>query len=491
MKNLKISIVAILTIIATIMGGMAFTNVSNAAVDSNGNYYVTGSNKSELSTGEILKVYAEKQAGKGTGILPYSVDKTDNMIEVYSTFTDDLLDSSDAANLAELMVVGTKSTYSEEKEYWNNQVSKNFITQIVEGCNKKGLKVTANDITLKIKVTAPAYEAKNFAGSEYEVSSDVGLTEANYNKAVAIYNLEKTDENTTADVASYRKSVISVAIKGYGEYKVVACKDKNFYLDYTGKETPEKTPEETPKKEFKTELTYKAFDSDKKEVEGKVTNGVFFPPYYDNDVEKKDADAVATITSKTDEEIISTNGVAMKEDGTANSEGWYYADKNNKKVISKKYPFDTYDNTTDNGKVSEEVKIAGKDGGASTEKPAVEWTFRRVRKTETTNKDGSVTVVIEYNLPVDKSTIPSDWEPVYDNDGKTIHKIKRTIKKGTNYSKDVIVGQNGNKDKKVTTKVEKVWVLPQTGASSAIIIAVIAIAGAGLVIGKSKMKKLK
>ena len=317
------------------------------------------------------------------------------------------------------------------------------------------------------------------------------LTDIVEHGSLEVYNLEKTDENTTADVASYRKSVISVAIKGYGEYKVVACKDKNFYLDYTGKETPEKTPEETPKKEFKTELTYKAFDSDKKEVEGKVTNGVFFPPYYDNDVEKKDADAVATITSKTDEEIISTNGVAMKEDGTANSEGWYYADKNNKKVISKKYPFDTYDNTTDNGKVSEEVKIAGKDGGASTEKPAVEWTFRRVRKTETTNKDGSVTVVIEYNLPVDKSTIPSDWEPVYDNDGKTIHKIKRTIKKGTNYSKDVIVGQNGNKDKKVTTKVEKVWVLPQTGASSAIIIAVIAIAGAGLVIGKSKMKKLK
>ena len=121
-----------------------------------------------------------------------------------------------------------------------------------------------------------------------------------------------------------------------------------------------------------------------------------------------------------------------------------------------------YDNKTFNGKVSETVKLISENEKEDTQNPKIDWTFRRKTKDETQNADGSITIVITYNLPVDKDSIPSDWEPIYDEDGETIHKITKTIKKGENYKKDVTVKQNGT-DATVTTPVEKVWELPKTG----------------------------
>ena len=199
----------------------------------------------------------------------------------------------------------------------------------------------------------------------------------------------------------------------------------------------------------------------------------------------------AKITSKTDENIAYINDVALNADGTPNSEKWFYPDVNDKKVIARVYPFDEYDNTTYNGYVPRvQVKLTGDKNGVSYQTPSIEWTFRRKVITETENPDGSVTVVIEYNLPVDKSSIPSDWEPIYDEDGATIHKIKRTIKKGEDYDKDVTVKRNGSDDK-VTTHVTKKWNLkkiPQAG-EPAFVVAIGAIIVIAVVITRRKLSK--
>jgi hypothetical protein len=209
-------------------------------------------------------------------------------------------------------------------------------------------------------------------------------------------------------------------------------------------------------------------------------------------MQKKDVDATAIIKSKTTEGIKSTNGVDLiEESNKANSEGWYYPDVNDKTVIAKVYKFDDYDNTKFNGAVNEEVILVGTEGGTSSETPSIRWTLRRINYQETENKDGSVTVIITYNLPIDGDRIPEGWEPIYDEDGKTIHKITKTIKKGEDYDKDVIVYRNGDIDEKVTTHVKKVWeklpaVIPQTGAFS-IVLAIVA--GGIVLFGINRFRK--
>lgn len=230
--------------------------------------------------------------------------------------------------------------------------------------------------------------------------------------------------------------------------------------------------EEDSKLGLITEISYMAFESNGQANEGKMDGATFLPPYYDNDNAKKDMDAVATIKSKTDEGIVKTDGVDLNKDGTPNSLGWYYPDTTNTKVIAKKYLFDTYDNITANGMVNETVKLTGEDGGEDTQNPAKKWTFRRTKKEEATNSDESITITITYNLPIDTTKIPDGWEAVYDEGSTTTaHKIRKTIKKGENYEKDVIVKQNGT-DATVTTHVAKVWPIPQAGESIAFIIAI-------------------
>lgn len=242
--------------------------------------------------------------------------------------------------------------------------------------------------------------------------------------------------------------------------------------------------------EFKTELSYIAIDSEGKTDEGKMGDTTFLPPYYDNDNTKKDMDAIVIIKSKTHEGIVKTNDVDMNEDGSANSLGWFYVDTTDLTVIAKKYPFDAYDNTTANGMVSENIKLTGEYGGEDIQNPSIKWTFRRIKKEETTNSDGSITVTITYNLPIDTNKIPEGWEAVYDEGSTTsAHKIRKTIKKGENYEKDVIAKQNGT-DATVTTHVAKVWAIPQAGESIAFVIA-IAIIGFVLITRARKSHSMK
>ena len=93
--------------------------------------------------------------------------------------------------------------------------------------------------------------------------------------------------------------------------------------------------------------------------------------------------------------------------------------------------------------------------GESEEVPSIEWTFRYIKEEKTTNPDNSTTIVETTNLPIDPDGIPEGWEPIYDPDGKTIHKITITIPVNKGYDKDVPVKQlrDDGKDVYATTHV--------------------------------------
>ena len=304
--------------------------------------------------------------------------------------------------------------------------------------------------------------------NSYTVDKNTKQTENN-NYLDSLKEMEtklKVDSPTGTKIILVSVQAIATTSDKIITYDLTLGNNQNWYLVPNNIVDIEK---DEPVSDFATTMEYTAVDENGKKVEAKELKketDPFLAPYYENEDKnaKKDTDVIVTIKSKTEEEIVETNGVAIRNDGKANSEGWYYPDLKDKTVIAKKYLFDDYDNTTDNGKVSETVKLTGSKGGEDTQKPSIKWTFRRIDITETENKDGSITVAITYNLPVDEDSIPADWTPVYDEDGKTIHKIQRVIKKGEDYDKDVTVKQNGT-DATVTTHVKHIW--PKTGKSEA------------------------
>ena len=236
--------------------------------------------------------------------------------------------------------------------------------------------------------------------------------------------------------------------------------------------------EEVEPEEFKTVMEYIGSITG-----GKEEDGTFYPPYFENDRNAKDADVTVKIKSTTGEPIVAIKvgdeEIPLNEDGTPNKEGWKYSDKDDKRIIEKEYPFDKYDNTTDCGKVKEEITLIGESGQTDTQTPSIEWTFRRINTTTDKNADGTTTVTIEFNLPVDESSIPEGWKPIYDEDGKTIHKITRTFGKDETYDKDVIVKQlrNDGKDVKVTTHITIApKKLPKTGETFILTVLAIGIA---------------
>lgn len=373
----------------------------------------------------------------------------------------------------------------------------------------KKLGIEASDVKITTKVTIPQkiieYFAEKYNDASLKTKKVFGNGTTNTvvleDNATAAQIKEVSDalkqvmvraddeEMLWSDAMFYESTAVATTKTQKITYKFEIGKDAEWY--WVPVKTENLTPDDT-NKEFKTELDYIAV-SEGKEVEGKVENGTFLPPYYDNEDKDahKDADAIAIITSKTKEEIVATNGVALTDKNTKdnpNSEGWYYPDVEDKTVIAKVYLFDDYDNTTDNGAVKETVKLTGKDGGQDSQTPSIRWTLRRINYQEKENPDGSVTVTITYNLPIDPDSIPEGWSPVYDADGKTVHKIRKTIKQGEDYDKDVTVKRNGPIDEKVTTPVKKIWDKkvspvphPQTGEKSVMaIVALVSIGVAGI-----------
>lgn len=478
-------------------------------------------NKYEFSPSELQEIYAYNSTNTDGGLNAYMRDRvkvSEDLIPIFryengkvdknNYWSDGMIDASDATNIFCIGSLGSSSSvYNKVNEERNSKeyMDKNFreMTYSIQMSLAEYLKIKNEDVLVKATVKYPQIEGVTEKEQSVTIDTKLGFTDELYQKAFEFFDYNykaqfgkdfggiEDIKNMEGDIVSQQKVSISVVTPDNSEYKVVLGTDNNFYL--------EKTAEE--KKEFSTDLSYTAISGSEK-LDGKMSadGSTFLPPYYDNDNSKKDADAIATITSKTDEEIVATDGVALTNDGKANSKGWYYPNLDNKKVIAKDYPFDDYDNTKYNGIIKETVKLTGAEGGTDTQTPSIQWTFRRKTTDKKTNSDESITVTITYNLPVDPDSIPNGWEPVYDSDGQTIHKITRTFKKGEEYDKDVTVKQNGTGVTN-TTHVTITWpkdnekkeelptVLAKTGETTKyILIAVIA----GLVIfAVIRYRKLK
>lgn len=480
MKKQKKIIALLLTMVMIVMAGVTLIgNVSRA-----GEYedlldlYVYSESIYEVQPTEILSIYSQNSTGHGYVTYRYAHDVSKGtLIPIYcgEEYTDQLqdgaIDATDASALLGYSRINSSrhalegDTAESENAAWLSWIAdiRRSIVRYYEGQN-----INPEDIKVTVSVVTPAIESLNIPANTYGyvIDTDTGITEAVFQKMRACVGInEDSDDGKQSEL---QKITLVAELPNGKVFQMVVGSDNNFYLLEPASLVDE----------FATEMSYTALD------ETTADNGsTFLPPYTDNDNNKKDADVTVTIKSTTDEDIVAVvvgdTEAELTADGKANSLGWYYPDTTNKKVIAKVYPFDTYDNTTYNGKVSETVKVIGSEGNEDTQKPDIAWTFRRKIKEETTNDDGSITVVITYNLPVDKDSIPGDWAPIYDEDGATIHKITKTIKKGENYKKDVVVKQNGS-DATNTTTVEKVWELPKTGdlwtIASVVLIVLIAFA---------------
>lgn len=346
--------------------------------------------------------------------------------------------------------------------------------------------------------TETANIVKKFGGTVKSLPSESEIFEGKYKQswidddgvAGFYYNLENCAKSSLISYEADGKKVYLVF--GYENSKAENGRYKcNFYL-VTDK-TLDPVPDDT---KFETELNYEAFIGTK-DVGGKLENGTFMPSYDETNI-KEDADVTAIINSKNKEEIVKVNNKNVT-DTPSNDQPWYYPNQGDKTKVAKKYPFDTYDNSTDNGMVSEKVTLTSSDNKTSEQNVSIKWPFRIIDKTydpETPTDDtNEVTVTIETNLPMDPNKVPDGWTIVPDTD---YHKISKTYKKGEKIDEDVTVYQNktGDSDK---THVSYTWpgdktdksvankAISQTGekVSFALIIAVIAVIAA-IVINKKK-----
>ena len=474
MKKLKSLLVILLSVILLTSCSMFFNVVNANIVDKNGNeipaedtdyyglLYGKTSNVYEFNSTEFLEIYSiNSTSSEKTAFKKDRVDENDqSLIPIYyfnnedvaqnTVWRDNNIYSNDASIIISLAAI--------------NESDHSYQMDIIKSLAKE-LNIDSNDITLYVKVKTPVVPNYYETSKSYEINSKNGVTAEIRQLAGEFKTVNLRSFNT--DDEKYSQQIITATAKTStgAEYDMVLGRDDNFYL--TRKIGP-------PLGQFETDLTYRSVP------DGKLVGGVYYPPYYENEDKnaKKDVDAYGIITSKTEEIIVKTNDVELKADGSANSEGWYYPDVTNKKVIEKEYKFDTYNNPKDNGAVKETVKLTGAEGGVDTETPNIRWTLRRINYDEKTNDDKSITVTITYNLPIDKDTVPNGWEVIADNDGG-IRRIRRTFKQGEDYDKDVTVKQNGDPTVEVTTPVKVKWntankTIPQTGAFTLVITLIVA-----------------
>ena len=246
--------------------------------------------------------------------------------------------------------------------------------------------------------------------------------------------------------------------------------------------------------EFDTTLDYNA-KIDEKEVGGTIENGVYKPNYDKNNI-KRDADVTAIIKSTNGDNIATVNGKTLDSTGKANEDGWYYPDVNDKTTIAKLYPFSKYDNSTDNGMVTEKVELGNEEGLKSNQTVSIKWPFRIIDKTydpkDITQDTEKVTVTITTNLPMDPDKIPNGWTIVPDTDN---HKITKTYTRGENINEDITVYQNKTGDTD-NTDVTINWggqkspsVLPKTGEGITVLAIIVLLIGITIVFRKKVNNK--
>ena len=438
-----------------------------------------------------------------------------------NTWMDDRIDARDTSKMCGLAGAflpydelddEDKAEYESKEKYieyrqnlWNGNAADDIANSLADY-----LKISANDVKVTVDVTMPAIAEFGIEETKYTIDNKTKTVASQYdaitklasNNAKAQVKAKENGYDNAKNHNFYYVSATASTNDGQ-EYKmvVVYAEGKNAENMGTKEEKynfclarPQDIGDDEPTGEFDTKLDYES------EVKGKMDKDTYLALYYENEDKdaKKDLDVTAIITSITEEIIVKTNDVELTDSNiknNPNSEGWYYLDINNKKVIAKDYAFDKYNNPKDNGAVRETVKLTGVDGGEDTQEPSIRWTLRRINYEQKKNDDGSITVTITYNLPIDEKSIPEGWEAIVDKDGG-IRKITRTFKeKDGDYTKDVTVKRNGPIDEKVTTAVEVKWdntkakdVIPQTGIFTA---AGVAVAGGVTAFSINRYRKVK
>ncbi len=422
---------------------------------------------------------------------------------------DGILDSKDVTGIKYLTGLflrknATKAEYDTLKNWCKDNKEKFGINEEISDFKLK-LNVTGVNGTV-LNASVSDTETKTLDGNDFV---DYATTVKNLaqqllgEETVTVpddrkYSTEDTDQ-MNAFYLIYDKSTATITISINEKEFYFVCgyngkNDKGAYLVDTYFVSKENQNIEIDT--FETELSYEAYIGTTK-IDGKTENETFKPGYDETNI-KEDADVTAIINSKNKEEIVKVNDKEVTNT-PSKDQPWYYPNTDDTTKVAKQYPFDTYDNSTDNGMVSEKVTLTSSDDKTSEQNVSIKWPFRIIDKTydpETPTDDTKeVTVTIETNLPMDENKIPEGWTIVKETDN---HKISRTYKKGDKVDEDVTVYQNktGETDK---THVKYTWpgeqtdksvankALSQTGekVSLALIIAVIAIVAA-IVINKKK-----
>lgn len=465
--------------------------------------YVKATNQYEFSPRELTGEYSINSTG-GTKkySFPYSVtkemvkDKTAVALITDSGFKDSVIDTSDASNLLVLTEL-------------HNGVESTVIDSIFSDLSN-ALEIKEEDIELRATFYDPADKNNSIVLSSKtstkkdteQVTQVLEYVEGQRPILVKEGKLSKGEVVVRLDAIMPDGSVYTLVLAGenyeFNNWFMVRTKD-------APKEEPpvENPPVEEPAKQFKTDLSYTAI-VDGKVVDGTLKDGTYYPNYDRTKVEK-DAKVTAKITSTTKTDIVKINGVDLNPDGTKNSLGWYYADKSDKTVIVKDYPFENVDNIEDNGIVIEkDLELTSIDGLKDKQTVSIEWPFRIIDLTQKPekidDKTEKVTVIITTNLPMEEEKLPDGWKFTEDEEGKTQHRIyKEFYKKDGNKEEDVVVIAN-NRDDKDNTSVKVEWPekqqeepkkeepkeelpekIPQTGKNFGLVIAIISLAGVSVV----------
>lgn len=496
MKIFKKSKIITLTMIVAILS-FCFIGIFNKAEATTANK-ITKVGPYLFNASDGLRWYTLVAAGEETE----NDFKSENYPFIPTTITEEMISSKKAIPLYTYDESGNRI---EANELNDNRIMPTDSTRILVSKNGKSydwffmakniasvLGVDENTIELQYVVNMPA--AGTVAAQQSVVIKQKGGTITKgitaeekaridaYNKAIFLSNAYKdvateyagTEEmwnDTDSEIVREYTFLSAKAILEDGrEYSLVIGANDKYVSNWVAVETKGK-----PEIKFDTELSYTAEISDiHKKVTGEIVNGTFVVGY-DKENPEKDADVTATIKSITNLDILTVNGVALTNDGKPNSIGWYYADVNNKKEISKVYPFETYNNLKDNGMVTEKVTLGTVDGLTSEQTVSIKWPFRITKVVydpiEITDETNKVTVTVTTNLPMDKDKLPEGWAFTTDAEGKSQHKIYKVYtRENGDVNKEIVVKENGRPDTD-STNVKITWPkkeslpdkIPQTG----------------------------
>ena len=490
-----------------IMFSMCFVSKVNADLvvdDVILNVYKESKSKYQFNQRELLTLYAGKQTGDENLKYPNTYDVTAEMIEDKTAipltgfgFDDGKIDALDSA-----CVTSTLRAYKNTNESVIESILSTLATTLGYEKNDIEIRTTAykptesNNIIFSTRTTTKEEFDKIIHSVRGEMEEELinQYPDVNRDTIKEVINNEIAEKILPGEYAARRllrlDAIMPDGVKYTlvldGKSKVIDGEENFSYNWYMVK-----TEDEV--KEFKTDITYTAI-VDGKNVDGTKVDETFFPNYDRSKVEK-DANVTANIVSTTKNDIVKINGVDLNPDGTKNELGWYYSNKEDKTVISKDYPFDTFDNTTDNGIVVEkDLELTSSDGLKDKETVSIEWPFRIIdvkqEPGEITEETEKVIVTITTNLPMEEEKLPEGWAFTTDEEGKTQHRIfKEFLKENGDKKEDVIVTAN-DRDDTDSTQVEVKWPakpqtpekLPDTGSSYVLIGVVVALVGCSAII---------